>query len=137
MIPLEESQVVIASQVVDDAARPDPYTAPKKAPAAPKVSRSVVRPAAVPAWVKRFAECVISHESRHAGMYTAENPVSTASGAYQFIDGTWQTLSRQAGHAGWSHAAYAPPRVQDAVFYWTVLHGGAGHWKGTGCGYGT
>ena len=45
-------------------------------------------------------------ESR--GDYHAENPTSTASGAYQYIDGTWD------GYQGYSHASDAPAAVQDA-----------------------
>jgi cell wall-associated NlpC family hydrolase len=45
-------------------------------------------------------------ESR--GDYHAENPTSTASGAYQYIDGTW------AGYQGYRHASDAPAAVQDA-----------------------
>ena len=46
------------------------------------------------------------------GDYTAENPTSTASGAYQFIDGTFQSLSASQGY---THAADAPEAVQDAA----------------------
>jgi hypothetical protein len=83
--------------------------------------------------------CIRHHESDrgpypHANGYRAENPSSTASGAYQFIDGTWRTMSARAGHAGWGHAANAPPWVQDAVAVYTVQHGGIGNWAGSGCG---
>lgn len=40
--------------------------------------------------------------------YRNQNPSSTASGAWQFLDSTW------AGYGGYSRAMYAPPAVQDA-----------------------
>lgn len=78
-----------------------------------------------------FLACVRRHES--GGNYQAENPVSTASGAYQFLDSTWRTLSARAGHSGYGHAASAPPAVQDAVAIYTVNSGWASAWNGTGC----
>ena len=42
------------------------------------------------------------------GDYTAEASGSTASGAYQFLDSTWD------GYGGYHRAADAPPAVQDA-----------------------
>lgn len=46
------------------------------------------------------------------GDYTAVNASSGASGAYQFLDSTWQSLSAAAGY---STASSAPESVQDAA----------------------
>lgn len=46
------------------------------------------------------------------GNYSAVNASSGASGAYQFLDSTWQSLSASAGY---STAASAPESVQDAA----------------------
>lgn len=89
---------------------------------------AVPAPAAQPGG---FLACVRRHES--GGNYQAENPSSTASGAYQFLDSTWQTMSARAGHSGWGHAASAPPAVQDAVAVYTLNSGWASAWNGTGC----
>ena len=140
MIPADEMPMTVASQVVVDAARPDPIVT--TAPPAPP--RKTVHPASIPNDIKSFASCVINHESRdwpydgHPRPYVAHRSDSgTASGAYQFIDSTWRDKSRAAGFPGYSRAMLAPPRVQDAVFAFVVAHGGAGHWNGTHCGFGT
>jgi soluble lytic murein transglycosylase-like protein len=56
---------------------------------------------------------------------TAENPTSTASGLYQFIDGTWRTCG-----TGYGHASSAPVSVQVACAR-QIWAGGAGasHWN--------
>jgi hypothetical protein len=77
--------------------------------------------------------CIRRHESDTNGSYQAENPTSTASGAYQYIDATWRTMSTRAGHPGTSHASEAQWWVQDAVALYTVLTVGTGPWAGSGC----
>jgi len=48
--------------------------------------------------------------------YTAQNPTSSASGAYQFIDGTWQALTKKYGiGTEFKSAKDAPPGIQDQV----------------------
>lgn len=78
-----------------------------------------------------FLACVRRHES--GGNYQAQNPTSTASGAYQFLNSTWRTLSARAGYGGYSTAASAPPYIQDAVAVFTVNSGWRSAWNGTGC----
>ena len=78
-----------------------------------------------------FLACVRRHES--GGNYQAKNPTSTASGAYQFLDSTWRTMSARAGHSGWGSARHAPPHIQDAVAVFTVNSGWRSAWNGTGC----
>jgi hypothetical protein len=53
-------------------------------------------------WGARIKSCESS------GNYRALNPSSTASGAWQILDGTW------AGFGGYPRAYLAPPEVQDA-----------------------
>lgn len=89
-----------------------------------------------------FLVCVRHHESDrgpwpHANGYRAQNPSSSASGAYQYLRGSWATLSQMAGHGGYPTAASAPPAVQDAVTLYVINNprqtGGRSHWNGTGC----
>ncbi len=78
-----------------------------------------------------FLSCVRAHES--GGNYGAQNPSSSASGAYQFIDSTWRNVSVRSGHPGYATAAHAPWYVQDAVAMWLYNNGGRSAWAGTGC----
>lgn len=85
-----------------------------------------------------FLTCVRRHESDrgaypHINGYAAQNPYSSASGAYQFIDSTWRNVSAKAGHAGYSKASQAPWFVQDAVALYLYDNGGRSAWAGTGC----
>lgn len=65
---------------------------------------------------------VMNRES--GGSLTAENPVSTASGKWQFLDSTW------AGYGGYSHASQAPESVQDARAAELWASGsGCSHWS--------
>ena len=74
-----------------------------------------------------FLACVRRHES--GGNYQAQNPTSTASGAYQYLRSTWRTMSARAGHGGYPTARSAPPWVQDAVAVYTVNSGWRPKWR--------
>lgn len=85
-----------------------------------------------------FLVCVRHHESDrgpypHANGYRAENPVSSASGAYQYLSSTWRNVSASAGYPGYPTAASAPMQVQDAVALWHLNNLGKSAWNGTGC----
>jgi hypothetical protein len=108
--------------------------------ALPNVDRSDwMQPASkAPAAAVNFLQCVIRHESIMAGGPRAENSSSTASGLFQFVDGTWRHYAARIPSARkYSHASHAPAAVQWEVALLAVKWNGHGHWKGTGCGYGT
>ena len=63
-------------------------------------------PSTIPAELGAILATIRQMES--GGDYTAQARGSTASGAYQFIDSTWN------GYGGYRRAADAPPPVQDA-----------------------
>lgn len=77
-----------------------------------------------------IAACIRKHES--GGNYHALNPSSGASGAYQFLDSTWHSVTGLPGKA----MNYSPAQ-QDAAF-WKLWNNGAGanQWVTAGmCGY--
>ncbi len=73
-----------------------------------------------------YRRCIIDHESRSSGVYRARNPKSTASGAYQFLDSTWQSMVdnfRRYYHRDVTtvrRAVDAPPAVQDAIAAYAI-----------------
>lgn len=84
-----------------------------------------------------LSELVQNFES--GGDYGAQSNSSTASGAYQFINSTWQQyFSQIAGGMGLSASQYptaasAPAGVQDAVFAQAVSVNGLSDWTCPGC----
>ena len=66
---------------------------------------------------------------------TAQSPTSTASGLYQFLNGTWATYAPQAGVslAQYPTAASAPASMQTAVFYADFNNDGFNDWTCPGC----
>lgn len=64
--------------------------------------------------VDKFLQGITGVES--GGDYGAKNPKSSASGRYQFIDSTWQSLTKKYGVGQqYSSARSAPPDVQDQI----------------------
>jgi Transglycosylase-like domain len=77
-----------------------------------------------------IAACIRKYES--GGNYRAVNPSSGASGAYQFMDATWQSVTGLSGKA----MNYSPAQ-QDAAF-WKLWNNGKGahNWvTAPRCGY--
>lgn len=65
--------------------------------------------------------------------YAATNPRSTASGAYQFLDGTWRGIPKSIT-GGTTRAMYATPAQQDAAFDWLYARSGSSPWASSqGC----
>jgi hypothetical protein len=132
-----DSVPVVHPRLVAPQPRPHVVSKPR-VPRVTQPSRSTHRTPRKPVAASAFGRCVIRHESLTAGLYRAQNPVSTASGAYQFTNGTWRAYQLRAGFGSrYARAKDAPPRVQDAVFSYAISQGDYYHWKGTHCGHGT
>lgn len=81
------------------------------------------------------AALIAHYES--GGNPTIQNPLpgSTASGLYQFTNGTWQTYAQQIGvnTQQYPSAYMAPASVQTAVFYQDFNQHGFSDWTCAGC----
>lgn len=114
---------------------PKPLQRKAKPPPVASLPRTLPQPRPG-GWVRAFGECVIRHES--GGDPRAENPTSSASGLFQFIDGTWQAWTKRSGVGrSYARASQAPAAIQWAVFSYAVRHHAQRAWAGTHCGYGT
>jgi hypothetical protein len=70
-------------------------------------------PSYAPTAAEAFLLALIRHRES-SGNYAATNMISTASGAYQFINGTWAVIARQTGvGTTYVRALDAPPVDQD------------------------
>lgn len=78
-----------------------------------------------PTGLAKFLGAIRQHES--GGDYTAYNAGGGASGAYQFIQSTWDSEAAAAGYGQYAGkpAGTAPPSVQDAV----AAHMATGYWN--------
>jgi len=95
-----------------------PTTNPN-APVTPGASPTNSPTSGLPADINLILATIRHFESSNAvhpdGNYTVTNAHASASGAYQFVDGTWQNLLKQYKLTGPGHAANAPPALQDQV----------------------
>jgi len=73
-------------------------------------------------WGPRIRGCESGGGPEHAGSYTARNPVSSASGAYQVTDGSW------GGAFGVRRAYLAAPADQERQAYALFLRRGTQPW---------
>jgi hypothetical protein len=85
----------------------------------------------MPAVMERIAGCESGSGPYSPGSYTAQNPRSSASGRYQFIDSTWQSLDAAGDY---ERAVHAPPAVQDAAALELYRRSGTAPWnESKGC----
>lgn len=65
---------------------------------------------------------MIRVESLYAGLYDAENPVSSASGIAQIIDGTGRAWAGRIGIRWKGHASWHSHYEQDHLFIYGLRH---------------
>ncbi|MBV9412875.1 MAG: transglycosylase family protein [Acidimicrobiia bacterium] len=82
-------------------------------------------------WSARIRGCESHGRPDAAPDYKAQNPQSTASGAYQITDGTW------AGRYGLQHASDATPAQQDAAAAELYRRHGTVDWAASAACWGT
>lgn len=103
----EQREAMMASSVSGQSAASPAYG--KSGPLASSISADVSDKG-----IRRILSALKSKES--SGDYSAKNPNSSASGGYQFIDSTWQSLSNKYGiGTEYKTAKSAPTEVQDIV----------------------
>lgn len=102
---LERERAKQRSQVTENGSSDEGEARTQSAPSMSHVARVV---AACESGKRRSGRPVVGTLS-----WTADNPRTTASGAFQFLDGTWQRLAASQGYA---RAKHAPPHVQKAAF---------------------
>ena len=94
-----------------------------------KKPRAKRAPAAAPGWEywsARIRGCESHGRADAPGDYKAQNPHSTASGAYQITDATW------GGRYGVNHASDATPDQQDAAAADLYRSHGTADWAASG-----
>lgn len=100
---------------------PEPVSAPASAPEPPAPAGECggylgLIQAYWPADQVAKACAVMGCETGYTYSPTAENPSSSASGLFQFLDGTWQNAKQHvAGASQYARASHAPAETQIAV----------------------
>jgi Transglycosylase-like domain len=104
--------------------------------AKPRQSQAAARSRSLGSSDEAFLRCVVKRES--GGDPRAQNPSSSASGLFQFIDSTWRAYAKESGIGDqYARAKHAPAATQWALARWVVENKGRYPWKptvpGTGC----
>ncbi len=111
----EDAEAANAARPQADASPTTTNTGTGMIPGAPRATaEETANLPPIPADLEKILATIRTQES--GGNYGAQNPSSTASGAYQFIDSTWQSLTAKYGIGqSYPKAKLAPPEIQDAV----------------------